>query len=435
MDSSSRLFLGIDLGTSGCRGMVIDEQETCRAQARHHFDSSINSKGHHQQDAHVWWHAVIDVIQQLGKQINLGHIVALAIDGTSGSVLLTDADGNPLHAALMYNDARATQETEQLEQLNIDNSAVLSPTSGLAKLLWLKQQGFSQQAHYFLHQADWINGKLLNKFGDTDINNALKTGYDPIRQKWPDWFSQLDINLNWLPRVHQPGDGLGTIDNPIARQLGLNTATKIIAGTTDSTAAIIATGASQVGEAVTSLGSTLVVKVIADKPVSNSKYGIYSQPFGKYWLAGGASNTGGAVLKQFFTDEQLITLSEEINIDNPTGLDYYPLPSTGERFPVNDPEKPSLITPRPEEDAVFLQALLESMARIEQQGYQQLNELGAPYPVHVLTCGGGAKNQVWNKIRENYLKVPVSEAHHQEAAFGMALIAKHSKCKRENNDC
>ena len=242
MDSSSRLYLGLDLGTSGCRGIVINDQETIVAEARIQFDLKLQRENHHQQDAHDWWQAINNVLKQLSTQIDLNHIVALSVDGTSGSVLLCDKNGNPLHDALMYNDARATQQAEQLKQLDIDNSAVLSPTSGLAKLLWFKQQDFSQSAKYFLHQADWINGKLLNRFGDTDINNALKTGYDVVNKQWPDWFTQLAIDTSWLPKVHLPGKVLGTINNNIAQQLGLDKKTIVIAGTTDRTAAIVATG-------------------------------------------------------------------------------------------------------------------------------------------------------------------------------------------------
>lgn len=427
MDSSSPLYLGLDLGTSGCRGVVINNQENIIAEARVSYGSKVNDKGHHQQDANSWWQAVVDVIQHLSSKVKLTDIVALSIDGTSGSVLLCDKNGKPLHEALMYNDARATKEIKQLKKLGINNSAVLSPSSGLAKLLWLKQQAFSKSTKYFLHQADWLNGKLLNHFGDTDINNALKSGYDTTNNKWPDWFTQLGIDTNWLPQVHQPGKILGTIDYDIAQQLGLDKKTKIIAGTTDSTAAIVATGINQIGEAVTSLGSTLVTKVLSEKPLTNEKYGVYSQPLGNLWLVGGASNSGGAVLKQFFTDQQIENLTLQLDPEQLTGLNYYPLPSVGERFPFNEPDKQPKLSPRPGNDIDFFQAILEGIAKIEQQAYQRLAELGAPYPTHVLTCGGGASNQSWRKIRERLLNVPVKTAPQQEAAFGMALIAKQAR--------
>lgn len=73
------------------------------------------------------------------------------------------------------------------------------------------------------------------------------------------------------------------------------------------------------------------------------------------WLVGGASNTGGAVLRQLFTDSELQRLTARIDPSCPSGLDYYPLPSPGERFPVNNPTLQPRMTPRPDDDALFLQ--------------------------------------------------------------------------------
>jgi sugar (pentulose or hexulose) kinase len=78
-------------------------------------------------------------------------------------------------------------------------------------------------------------------------------------------------------------------------------------------------------------------------------------PAGDSWLVGGASNTGGAVLKQFFSGEQLQQLSSQIDPNRPSGLDYYPLTKPGERFPVNDPQLQPRLEPRPDDDALFLQ--------------------------------------------------------------------------------
>ena len=129
----------------------------------------------------------------------------------------------------------------------------------------------------------------------------------------------------------------------------------ICAGTTDSIAAFLASGASKVGEAVTSLGSTLAIKMLSDCRVDAVEYGVYSHRLGDLWLVGGASNTGGAVLKQFFTDAEIQSLTDRMDSDTPTGLDYYPRPSPGERFPKNDPTFAPRLAPRVSDDALFLQ--------------------------------------------------------------------------------
>jgi sugar (pentulose or hexulose) kinase len=208
-----------------------------------------------------------------------------------------------------------------------------------------------------------------------------------------------------------------------ARRFGLLTRAVVVAGATDGCAAFLATGADKPGDAVTSLGSTLVVKLASEQPLLAPEYGIYSHRIGDLWLAGGASNTGGAVLAQFFTAEEIRETSRRIDPGTATGLDYYPLPARGERFPINDPAFEPRMTPRPDDDAVFLQALFEGIANIEARGYRRLAELGGPQLTGVTTVGGGAANEIWSRIRATALGVPVLTSGSNEAAVGVARLA------------
>jgi sugar (pentulose or hexulose) kinase len=110
---------------------------------------------------------------------------------------------------------------------------------------------------------------------------------------------------------------------------------------------------------------------------------------------------------------------------HPTGLDYYPLPKPGERFPISDPELAPRVSPRPADDAQFFQGLLEGIAAIEALAYQGLRELGAPTLQRVISIGGGARNAAWTSIRQRVLRAPVSVAQETEASFGAALLALH----------
>lgn len=116
---------------------------------------------------------------------------------------------------------------------------------------------------------------------------------------------------------------------------------------------------------MTSLGSTLAIKLVSKVRVDDARYGVYSHRLDDTWLVGGASNTGGAVLRQLFTDDQLVALSKDIDPSVPSPLDYYPLPKKGERFPVSDPNMMPRLQPRPNSDVEYLHGILESIARIE----------------------------------------------------------------------
>ena len=418
------IYIGIDLGTSGCRAIAIDENKTVCAKITTAVPLPLRKGIHIEQDPEVWWQATQRVLKDISNQIDPRDVKAIAVDGTSSTLVLCDKSGKPLQPAIMYNDARATEQAVRIKQYALKRSAAHGPASALAKLLWYQDQQITQRASFALHQSDWVSAQLCGRFGVSDINNCLKLGYDPIDNEWPQWLDKLKVPRDLLPRVVKPGSVMGTIKFELTERFNFPITTQIIAGTTDSTASFIATGASQPGEAVTSLGSTLVLKVLADTPVFEPNFGVYSQPVNDQWLVGGASNTGGAVLIKFFSQEQINAMTPELKPAINTNLNYYPLMSTGERFPVNDPELKSNTMPRPESDVTFFQGLLEGIASIEQQGYERLAELGAPFPTKIYTTGGGAVNEAWTAIRSFIINVPIEVSKQTEAAYGAALLAR-----------
>src|SRR5262249_6429949 len=161
---------------------------------------------------------------------------------------------------------------------------------------------------------------------------------------------------------------------------------------TDGVASFIATRADQPGDAVTSLGTTLVLKQLATQPIFAADQGVYSHRLGARWLAGGASNSGGAALLAHFTAEEIDRLTPQLAPERPTGFVYSPLPNPGERFPIADPNLAARISPRPAEPERFFQGLLEGITAVEALAYQRLALLGAPPLRRVISIGGGAKN-------------------------------------------
>ena len=425
MTKAARYWIGIDLGTSGCRAIAVDAQGTPLAGSRVGLPPPRSSAtGHSEQAPGLWWEAVRSVLRGLADQLPERRCVALAVDGTSSTLLLAAADGAPVGPALMYNDRRAVASAAAVAGPAPADSPALGPSASLAKLIHLAQEHRTPRPLLALHQADWVSGRLCGRYGYSDWNNALKLGFDAQRLVWPAWVRRLLPAGIALPRVLAPGTRIGILAPGLAADLGLSPATLILAGTTDSTAAVIAAGAAHPGEAVSCLGSTLVLKVVCAHPLAAARYGVYSQRLGSRWLAGGASNSGGAVLLQHFTLSEVQELSLEIDANTTSGLDYYPLPGVGERFPRPDPGLAPRLDPRPAERGRFLHGLLEGMAAIEAEGYRLLQRLGAPPPQLVLTTGGGSANPAWTRLRERALGLPVIRAEHQDAAYGTALLAR-----------
>jgi len=291
----------------------------------------------------------------------------------------------------MYDDQRALEQARQLRALAPFQVAVQGPTSSLAKLLWLKAQGKLRPGLHALHQAEWITARLCGRF---DL-------------RWPPWLQALALPEGALPRVVPAGTPLAPLRSGAAKETGLPPGCLVVAGTTDSTAAALASGVTRSGDAVTSLGSTLVTKILLPQPLSSPG--------------------------QFFSDEEIARLSRRIDPRRRLCLDYYPLPGRGERFPLNDPDLEPRMTPVPRDRTRFLQGLLEGMARIEKLAYGRLEALGAPWPRQVLSSGGGAKNETWQAIRQQLLGTPVRPARHTEAAYGAALVARRGHPQASQN--
>ncbi|MDO8412650.1 MAG: FGGY-family carbohydrate kinase, partial [Gallionellaceae bacterium] len=369
------MYLGFDFGTSAARAWVIDE-----AAAVVHTDQVNFPVTQTPAD----WREALHILLRRLPAVVAAHLQGIAIAATSATVLLCDEELEPSSPALLYSDNRAHEEAKQLQQLAPPGHIVGSATSGLAKFLWLTRHAGPAHAVHFLHQADWLAALLTGNGGISDYNNALKTGYDAERLCWPEWIQSL-AHGHLLPQVVAPGVALALVRPTIAQHFRLNPACMVYAGTTDSIAAFMAARVHQPGMAVTSLGSTLVLKLLSKHRVEAAQYGVYSHRYGDLWLAGGASNSGGNVLRYYFNDAQLAELSLHIDAAQDSPFDYYPLLRPGERFPVNDPALAPRLSPRPENDVQFLQGMLYSMSRIEAAGYARLAELGATPLVAVAT--------------------------------------------------
>lgn len=416
MRDSDALFIGLDLGTSGARAVVIDALGGQVATAR----SAMADHGANHRDPAVWWAAARTALAGAVAQVDAARVAAIAVDGTSGTMVAVDADGRPLGDGLMYNDACSDDAIlRQISSHAPASSAAHGATSGAARAILLGRAA----PHMVLHQADWIGWHLSGRMV-TDANNALKTGYDPVAAQWPDWLAAAGVDMALLPPVMEPGVMIGCVTPQAAARFGLATTCRVVAGTTDGCASFLATGASEPGDGVTALGTTLTVKLLSDRPIFAPDYGIYSHRILGQWLAGGASNSGGAALLEHFTPDQMAQLSRQIDPETDTGLDFYPLPAPGERFPIADPSLAPRINPRPDRDADFLQALFEGVAGVEALAFRRLAELGAPPLRSVRSVGGGAANPVWTRIRARRLNVDMPPPLSDEAAYGTALLAK-----------
>ncbi len=415
---NSDIYVGLDLGTSGARAIAMTYDGLVVGEGK----SLLGDHGANWRSPQIWWDAAKTALSNMLEQIDGSQVVALCVDGTSGTMIPITKEGGPLADARMYNDPCADQAIlKTIAQHAPVQSAAHGPTSGLAKALIFQQQHGKVRV---VHQADWIAGKLCGTYASDD-NNALKTGFDPVAGCWPSWIENTGLDMSVLPEVNRPGSIVAKVLPEMAREFGLRENVTILAGTTDGCASFLATGAKNSGDGVSALGTTLTIKLLSDIPIFDPASGVYSHHILGKWLAGGASNTGGNVLLAHFSADEMEYLSDEIDAETDSGLDYYPLVKPGERFPISDPNFSPKMSPTPNNRVQFLKGIFEGIAGVEALAYAKLTKLGAPKLKSLRSVGGGAQNPVWTRIRERRLGVAMSAPLNNEAAYGAACLARY----------
>ena len=413
------IALGIDLGTSGVRAALLSRDGNLVDIASYPFSGAAAARS-----PASWWSGTKSCLAELAARNTFASLEGVAVDGTSGTVVAIDPRGKPIGDAMMYNEPCPDHTiVERIDMEAPADSPARGATSALARAVYLSRQ---PGVHAIVHQADWILMSLGLASATSDENNALKTGYDLAAECWPDWLEACGMDSAFLPVVKRAGSPL-SMTTEMGRALGLPPNCRYFAGTTDGCASFLATGASTVGDGVTALGSTLVLKLACARPINAASFGIYSHRILDFWLAGGASNSGGTVIRKFFDDDQLKSMTPKLRPDVSTGFSYYPLATQGERFPVSDPSYPPRLAPRPADDVTFFQAILEGITSIEKSGYDRLAELGGPKLLSVRTVGGGATNPAWTRMRQSTLAVPFCTARSAEASVGTASLVLAGK--------
>lgn len=403
------------------------------------------SEGRGFRDPLSWRDGLISLCQRLDPGQRQA-VVAIAVAGTSGTLLLCRSDGSQLDGelalALPFWQACPEQADSAARLINDPAAAApqlaaagpaASASGSLARALRLLAQSQAQGLSGDLllrHQADWLMGWLLADWRWGEEGNNLRLGWDPEQQRWAGSLNSQPWSPA-LPRIRPSGARIGRLSPTAASLLGLPQACEVVSGSTDANGAVLA-AAPGAGDGITVLGTTLVLKQFVPAPIKAP--GVSCHRVAGRWLVGGASNAGAGILRRFYSDSQIRELSRQIDPDQSSGLRLRPLPGIGERFPVDDPLLTPILEPRPTSDALYLQALLEGLTRIEQCGWERLQELGAPPVERLITLGGGARNPQWRRLRQRLLQRPVLNRPHLGAARGMALLARSSVAMADQND-
>lgn len=422
------LVAGVDVATTGARAVVVAADGAVVGRGAAALSPVARPRpGWSQQDARSWWPAVAAALRQATSQVDACAVDAVAIAATSGTVVAVDGRGVPLGPALMYDDRRAEDEaalaaavgTARFDRLGISVTA----SSGLAKLGWLARE-LHGKSWRLCHTADFLGWRLSGAPVALDWSHGLKSGYDPITKQWAlECFAALGVDDVVLPAVGAPTTTVGEVSRAAAAATGLPPGCSIQLGMTDGCAAQLAAGAGELGSFVTVLGTTLVVKGVASEPVRDPTGAVYSHlhPDG-LWLPGGASNTGGEALAAWGSD-RLADLDAAAARRGPSTVTSFPLRRVGERFPFLAPHAEGFVDGEPVDDLDLYRAHLEGLSYLERLAYEHLFALGARRTRPLRTAGGGARSEVWSRIRAGVTGEAVGIVPGAESVLGAALLA------------
>jgi sugar (pentulose or hexulose) kinase len=428
----SGLVAGIDVATrearvviASARGRIVSLGALELAPVRRPAD------GHSEQDAASWWPAVAGALRQATASIGAAtrRIAAVTVTATSGTVVLVDRRGRPVGPALLYDDRRAAAQAQRAQALGRERwdacALRIGASFALAKLAWLAETGALGGADCAWGAADVVVARLTGAPPVTDWSHALKTGYDAVREEWPvDVLDGLGIPERVLPPVAAPGALAGCVSAVAAAETGLPRGCEVRLGMTDGCTAQIACGAVEPGRFVGTLGTTLVVKGASATPVRDPTGAIYNHRLAAGgWLPGGASNTGGEVLRARFPHSDLRAFDSAAARHGPAATVMYPLVGVGERFPFVAPDAAAFVLGEPAGDVEAYRAALEGVAFVERLAYERLAALGAAPEGAVAAAGRASASAVWNRIRATVLQRPLIVPAHPASAFGAAMLA------------
>jgi len=427
------LFLGLDLGTSGLRAIVADETGAVVSSVSAPLvrDRKDAANGLHEQDAEEWLEVARKVLGEAAAQSRRtrpdSRIAAISVDGTSGTVVAVDEALRPVSPAIMYDDTRcsavAKEISPRLAPIEEKMGYRFSCSFGAPKVAWLMRQPQGSSARWFLSAADFLASHITAAGASTDTSNALKMGFDLLDMRWPAQLKTAGIPIEKLPPVLRSGSLIAPVAPAFARSCSLDENVAVVAGLTDGTAGLLATGASAVGQMASTVGTTLVVKLVWNRILKDPEGRIYCHYHpDDHWLPGGACNAGALALEDRFGRERLAALESAAPRD-PTSILIYPLTGTGERFPFLAPNAQRFVVGNAANDAELYRAFLEGIAFVEKLSVELLESMGAKVGSPVWSAGSAGQVRLLGRIRASVLRRPIAISRNSQSAFGSAILA------------
>lgn len=444
-------YLGIDIGTSGTKSLLIDEAGTPIAEATATYPLATPKPLWTEQNPEDWWQATKSTIKAVMKKSKLkpGEVRAIGLSGQMHGSVFLNSKGKVIRPALLWNDQRTSAECEEITRRAGGRESLIRMVANPAltgftapKLLWLRNnepKNYAALKNLLLPKDD-IRRRLTGELA-TDVSDASgMLLLDVCNRRWStELLGKLDVDPSILARVYESEQVTGTLLPEVARELGLSADCKVVAGAGDCAAGAVGNGIVRQGILTASLGTSGVVFCHSDTPQYDSAGRLHTfchAVHGKWHMMGVTLSAAGSL--QWFATQICTELANKRGVDayellnreaadvppGAEGLFYLPY-LAGERTPHADPHARGCFIGLTNKHGRghLTRAVLEGVGYSLRESLAIISDLQVPIK-EIRLSGGGAKSTLWKQILADVFAKNVCTINAEQGpAFGVALLA------------
>lgn len=434
------LYIGIDLGTSSVKLLLMDEKGAILKTVSREYPLFFPQAGWSEQNPEDWLRETVTGIRELTADVDKAQIAGIGCCGQMHGLVILDENDKVIRPAILWNDGRTNKETDYLNTV-IGKDKLSEYTANIAfagftapKVLWVKKyepENFAKIVKVMLPK-DYINYMFTGTFC-TDVSDASgMLLFDVKNKRWSkEMLDICDLKIEQLPEIYESSQSVGTLKESVARELGLSGTVKVCAGAGDNAGAAVGTGTVGSGICNISLGTSGTIFITSNdfRVDPNNALHAFAHADGNFHLMG--CMLSAASCNKWWQESVLDSTDyngEEAEI--PTELlgknRVFFLPYLmGERSPINDTEaRGTFIGLSMDTDRTAMKlAVLEGVAFAMRNSFEVAKSLGLNIEISRI-CGGGAKSALWRKIFANVLNIDICTVETEEGpGYGGAILA------------
>ena len=433
-------YIGIDLGTSACKLLLVDEQGQILNEVTKEYPLEFPNPGWSQQKPEDWRKAMMEGVPELLSGFDGSLVAGIGAGGQMHGLVVLDESDNVIRPAILWNDGRTAKQVDYLNGV-IGKEKLSQLTANIAfagftapKILWMQEnerENFDKIAKIMLPK-DYIN-YILTGVHCCDYSDASGMLLLDVENKcWSKEMLEIcGITEAQMPKLFESYEVVGTVLPEIAQALGIPATAKVVAGAGDNAAAAVGTGVVGNGGCNISLGTSGTIFISSDKfgVDPNNALHAFAHADGGWHLMG--CMLSAASCNKWLCDEILKTkdyAAEQVDITPDklgSNLVYFLPYLMGERSPINDTDARgtfigmTMDTSRSD----LVQAVLEGVAFAIRDSFEVAKSLGIAIPSTKI-CGGGAKSPLWRTIFANVLGIPLELVKTEQGpGYGGAMLA------------